>query len=170
MSAQRAAVTILTPEQGYRAEAADQPAGEPAGPRVRSGGAREARVHVRSPITVIKKLLYNDDEQMRPGVLYGLIALAIGIGAYFVYANWTSADEPVAIARMCVTQGCGYTSTQDLQLGETFPGKCPSCGKDSVYIALRCPKCKTANVLNEDRGIKGPTKCSRCGTELRYGG
>ncbi|MBI4580723.1 MAG: hypothetical protein HY718_13535 [Planctomycetes bacterium] len=121
-------------------------------------------------VAVFKKLLYNDEEQIRPVIVYGLAALAIGVGGYFVYARWAGTDRPVEVSLLCATAGCGYSDERQLQIGEPIPGICPTCKQASVYPAFRCPKCRTANVLNEDRGIKGRTKCSKCGAELHYGG
>jgi hypothetical protein len=119
---------------------------------------------------VFKKILYNDEQRIRPGFVIGLFVLAIGAGGYYVYARWQGAEKMVGVRMMCVTPGCGYVRERQLEVGESIPGTCPQCGKASVYTSLRCRKCETPNVLNEDRGLKGPTRCTKCGTELRYGG
>ena len=100
-------------------------------------------------------------------VLVVVGALAVG-GA--VYYAWTrSGDPPLTASLICVTDGCGYTDSRSLEIGETLPGKCPKCGKDSVFSAFLCPKCKTPNVMNADRGLPGATKCSKCQSEIHHG-
>ena len=118
---------------------------------------------------MFKKLLYNEDEEVRPGVVYGLIGLAFVVGGYFVYVYWTTGGQ-VEAHMLCITPNCGYASERKLEKGEPFPGLCPKCGKQSVYYALTCPKCGKPHVLNESRGLRGPTKCTQCGTEIRHAG
>ena len=114
-------------------------------------------------------LLANEDGGVKPWVTYGLVALAIFAGAYFVRAAWTKSDRPNDIGLLCITSGCGYNDSRLLEIGESVPLKCPKCGKASVYATVNCPKCRTPNVWNVDRGLKGPTKCTKCGTEIIRG-
>jgi hypothetical protein len=118
---------------------------------------------------VFRKILDND-KPIHPVVMCAAVVLAVSMCVYLVYGKWTQMDRRVAITRLCATDGCGHRSARELKLGETFPGRCPKCGRQSVYVAYRCPSCSTPNVLNENFGTKGPTPCSRCRRELRYGG
>lgn len=120
---------------------------------------------------MIKSLILTEENTLKPWVAYALVAAVVATGAYFVYAAWTGGpDAPLEHTLMCATPGCGYTEHRELRVGEILPGKCPKCGKNSVYCAFNCPKCKTPNLMNEDLGKPGRTKCSKCGTEIIHGG
>ncbi len=119
---------------------------------------------------MFKKIFYNDEDQFRPAVSYAVVGLAILLCGYYVYAKWNGSDQAVETNLKCSTSGCAYISERPLQVGEKIPLQCPKCDQRAVYPALPCPKCGTPNVLNQYLGKKPPTKCSKCGTELRYGG
>lgn len=119
---------------------------------------------------MIKKLLYNDDEEMRPAVAYTIVAVCCLVIGYFVYHAWAGVDSQLEANLLCITEGCGYADSRQLEVGELFPAECPKCGKKSVFYALKCPKCGKPHVMNEVLGKPGPTKCSKCGTEVRHGG
>src|SRR5262245_3118913 len=108
----------------------------------------------------------NEDGGVKSWVTYSLVTVAVLVGVYFVRAAWNKGDTPTDIALLCVNKTCGYTTSRVMEVGEAPPLKCPKCGKDSVYPAIKCPKCGAANVWNADLGIKGPTKCNKCGTEI----
>jgi hypothetical protein len=120
--------------------------------------------------TVLKKIFYNDEERFRPAIGYSLAIVAVCVAGYLLYANRSGTVRPVEASLKCATPGCSYTDSRKLEYGEAIPSACPKCGKNSVYPAQACPKCGTPNVLNSYLKIKGPTKCSKCGAELRYGG
>ncbi len=119
---------------------------------------------------MFKKIFYNDEDRFRPAVSYGLIVVAVCVAGYFAYTNGAGTTRPVEASLKCSTPGCTYTDGRTLQYGEAVPGVCPTCGKNSVYPAVRCTKCGAPTVLNSYLNVKGPTKCSSCGMELRYGG
>lgn len=96
--------------------------------------------------------------------------LAIGVTGYMVWDAMAKQDTQLVKAElMCSIPECGFSEVRPLKLGETLPAQCPKCGKQSMYTSMACPNCKTPNVLLQDQGLPGPTKCSRCGTELKYG-
>lgn len=101
------------------------------------------------------------------------ILLALGVaGGAVGYYMWKGADlgggmPQLESARKCYE--CGYVGTVKLQVGQFRP-TCPKCGKDAFLAAYKCPKCGNLEVLNEERGLPPPTKCSRCGGEIRHGG
>lgn len=109
----------------------------------------------------------DDNGGVKPWVTYTIIGLAVFLGGYFVYAKWTGFDKPHAVSMMCTTQGCGYQSTERLSVDSSL--HCPKCDKDSLVVAHLCPQCKTPVILNESIGKRGPTKCPKCGGEVRYG-
>ena len=112
-------------------------------------------------------LLSDDNGGVKPWVTYGVVAVVILVGGYFVHAAWVKADRPADAKLLCVE--CGYSTIRELEIGEAPPLKCPKCGKQSVYPAIKCPKCGTPNVWNADRGLKGVTKCTKCGAEIYRG-
>ncbi len=109
----------------------------------------------------------DDDGGVKPWVTYAIIGIAIFAGGYFVYGAWRKSGSPTNVNLMCYS--CEYVSDRELTIGETFPAKCPKCDKDTFVPAFRCPQCQTPNVWNEDRGLKPPTKCRKCGAESRHG-
>jgi len=110
-------------------------------------------------------------EKDQPKLLLKWAAVLAGLGivAVAIWVIWSRASTTQPVVMMCMTPGCGYQRQRALQVGETFPLVCPRCGKKSVAPAFRCPKCGTPNVWNEDRGLKPPTRCTKCGEEIRHG-
>src|SRR5437899_3000145 len=109
----------------------------------------------------------NNNGGGKPWVTYGVVAVVLLVGGYFVRAAWHKGDKPEDAKLLCVE--CGYTSSRTLEIGEASPIKCPKCGKQSLYPAIKCPKCGAPNVWNADRGIPGVTKCKKCGAEIHRG-
>ena len=99
-------------------------------------------------------------------VILMLTLAAAGGVAYCIFARGTSPDRP---SLMCVTPGCGYHTRRRLRVGEVLPLSCPRCGKRSVYGTHPCKHCGTVVVLNEQRGLPGPTHCPHCGQEVQHG-
>lgn len=95
----------------------------------------------------------------------GLAAAVVGIFAYRAFTGGGTPD----VALMCMTPGCGTLRERPLELGESLPARCPACDKSSLVPAFTCPQCGTPNIWNEDRGLPPPTKCSKCGKEVRHG-
>jgi uncharacterized OB-fold protein len=118
---------------------------------------------------MLKQCIAKEEGGVPPWVKHAIIAIAVIAGGYFIYAAWRSSDRQLEATLMCSTQGCGYLRTEALQVGEMLPARCPKCGKDSLLPAFNCPKCKTVNIWNENRGLPPPTKCSKCGQEVRHG-
>jgi hypothetical protein len=96
-----------------------------------------------------------------------LLLAAAGIAGYFAWGALRQ-PPPVKSVMVCITPACGFTEARLLQVGETFPARCPKCSKQSVYAGCRCPKCREATVWNENRGMAGPTKCPKCGTVIPH--
>lgn len=98
-----------------------------------------------------------------------LIVVVVGsIGAW----AWFQPDkslQPNAPRLLCATAGCGFTVQRPLQMNEILPAKCPKCGNNSLFNARQCPSCRTQLVMDEDRGLPGPTKCPKCGTIVEHG-
>ncbi len=117
---------------------------------------------------MIKGWFFDEDGGLRSYVPWGLIGLALLIGGYYAYATWTRDSQTHDVAMMCATTGCSYEREETLQVGEILPIQCPKCGKKSVVPSFKC-KCGTSNVWNEDRGLKPPTKCTKCGKEYYHG-
>jgi len=118
---------------------------------------------------VIKNLIYNDDGDFRPGVAYGIMGLSAILVSYFVYSAWAGVEGQLDSSFLCATENCGYADSRKLEIGESFPAACPKCNKQSVYPAHRCPQCGKPHVHHALLGKPGPTKCTKCGTEIRRG-
>lgn len=116
-----------------------------------------------------KGLLTTEDGAVKPGVLYGLIAVLVLGGGYLGYRWLHAGSESMVVNMACWTTGCGYTRSDVPQVGELVPGVCPKCGKTSVAPAYRCRGCGTVNVWNTYRNPGVPDKCSKCGREAKYG-
>jgi len=117
---------------------------------------------------MIGRMLYRDG-QLRPAVAYGIICAVVAVAGYMVYTAWAGSGSSRPVAMMCMTPDCGYTRSERLQVGETFPAPCPRCGKNSLVPAFVCKECGTVNVWNEDRGLSPPTRCTKCGREVYHG-
>ncbi len=103
-----------------------------------------------------------------PGVRRVAVTAAIFSAVVLVFAISyyirTAGGEPQVVSpSKCYS--CGYIGYQKLKVGESMP-PCPKCGKATYCPAFKCPKCGNLEVLNEYRGLEGPTKCSKCGTEI----
>jgi predicted RNA-binding Zn-ribbon protein involved in translation (DUF1610 family) len=109
--------------------------------------------------------------QSRLGMVFLCTIACVALAAYLSWSGWTKQGiaKPVNTVLKCATTQCAYMETRPLRDGETLPSKCPKCGAQSVFLSMRCPKCGTQNILNEVRGLPGPSTCSKCGTELHYG-
>ncbi len=118
---------------------------------------------------MLKDVFMYDEGGVKPWVTYAVIALAVIVGGYFVYGAWTQGEKPQDVTMKCATAGCGYATSLRPAIGTAIPGKCPKCGRESVFVAHFCPKCKEPVVLNENLGLKPPTKCPKCGAEVYYG-
>lgn len=108
----------------------------------------------------------NEGGGVKPWVVWGILALAIVTGSYFIYGAWNGSNELKATL-MC--SECGNIRTEALAVGEMLPATCSKCGKNAMLPAFHCPSCKTVNIWNENRGLPPPTKCRKCGQEVRHG-
>lgn len=118
---------------------------------------------------MIKSWFVNEDGRLRSYVPWTILVLALAFASMWVYRVWTRDSGSHAVAMMCKTPGCSFTRAEKLQVGETLPLECPKCGNKSVVPSFACKACGTPNVWNEDRGLKPPTKCTKCGKEHYHG-
>ncbi|NLX22905.1 MAG: hypothetical protein GXY55_14730 [Phycisphaerae bacterium] len=118
---------------------------------------------------MLKNLVVNDDGSVKPAFTYTILVVSVLVAGFLAYRIWTAGDAVNERTMMCITPGCDYTRDRALQLGETLPALCPKCGKKSVVATFKCPHCGQPNVWNEDRGLKPPTKCTKCGKERWHG-
>ena len=104
-----------------------------------------------------------------PWIKYAIIAAAVAVSGYVLYAAWTKGDHsPIAFV-ICADPKCGYVEERSLQVGEDVPQKCPKCGKQTFYPGFPCRGCKTPLIWNENRRLPPPTKCPKCGMENWHG-
>lgn len=118
---------------------------------------------------MIKSWFLDENGALRSYVAWVLGVLAVGALAYGAYAYWSRDSRVNKVSMMCMTAGCTYTREESLQEGETLPSLCPKCNQKSVVPSFKCTVCGTNNVWNEDRGLKPPTKCTKCGKEYYHG-
>jgi hypothetical protein len=116
-----------------------------------------------------KQVAVQEQAGLKPWVSYTIIGVAVLVSVVTAYRLWTRGNQD-PIAMMCVTEGCKYTTSVAPRPGDPSILTCPKCGKESVTPAIYCPKCGTPTVWNESRGLPGPTKCKKCGQEMRHGG
>jgi len=98
-------------------------------------------------------------------IVLTITAVALG---YAVWKAGGSATEPQIRAGMKCWH-CGRTERRPLREGEFIPGTCSRCGRNTFVPAYSCPNCGNLVVLNEYRDGKPPTRCERCGREVRHG-
>ncbi|HSW45961.1 MAG TPA: hypothetical protein VLM89_10360 [Phycisphaerae bacterium] len=116
---------------------------------------------------MLKRWFLDDDGMVRPPAAYGTIALAVLLLGLFAYRAWTKGEHPTTGTWICMD--CAKLADVTPKIGGDLPAKCPHCDKVSLVPAYACSKCKTPQVLNEYRGLKPPTKCTKCGAEVWYG-
>ncbi|HOW17548.1 MAG TPA: hypothetical protein PLC79_00815 [Phycisphaerae bacterium] len=121
----------------------------------------------------LRKLVLTEDGRTKPaGAIAVVLVLVVSCSAlgYYIWKGGLDlgGGEPqLDSAAKCWT--CGYECVRRPTPGEPTVAVCPKCGKQTLAPAFRCKKCKTLVVLNEYRGGTPPTKCPKCGTEVRHG-
>jgi len=85
---------------------------------------------------------------LKPPVVYVIIALAVLAGGYLVHAAWSSGHQPLKRTMQCMTKGCTYQRKRLPELGEIIPSRCPECGKNSVVPTQKCSGCSAPVILN----------------------
>ena len=118
---------------------------------------------------MFKKLFASDGGNLKSGVAYAILAIAVACGGYFVYATWTSGDRPLVSTVMCANASCKHVDQRAQEVGEDWPQKCPKCVQQTLFVAFNCRKCAAPNIWNENRGLRPPTRCTQCGQENRHG-
>ncbi|MBI4580724.1 MAG: hypothetical protein HY718_13540 [Planctomycetes bacterium] len=98
-----------------------------------------------------------------------IVLLGVGVTAVLAWRGLDKRDERIKSVYLCTNAACGYSESRVPAVGEGLPFACPKCGQKTMYASFACPNCGTKNVLNQDRGLPGPSKCSKCDTELHYG-
>jgi hypothetical protein len=119
----------------------------------------------------LRKLVVSEDGQTKPAGVAVVVLVLVFSSAALGYYLWKS-DLGGGIPQMespnkCYS--CGYMASRKLEVGISNT-TCPKCGKETFLPAYKCKKCGNLEVLNEDRGLKPPTKCTKCGGEIRHGG
>lgn len=103
----------------------------------------------------------------RPWILHALGVMVVMVAGYVAYSVWAGPGELKATL-MCATPGCAHIRAEALAVGEMLPAACPKCGQASLLPAFHCPHCRSVNIWNENRGLPPPTRCARCGREVRH--
>jgi len=118
---------------------------------------------------MVKSLFIIEGGGLQKWVPYSIIALAIAVGGYFVYATWTADNKPFSSPWICMDDQCGHVENLVPKLGDPAPPLiCKKCGKKSLVPARLCPNCGAFVVMNYWRGKSGVTKCPNCAQELYY--
>ncbi|HOW17546.1 MAG TPA: hypothetical protein PLC79_00805 [Phycisphaerae bacterium] len=104
---------------------------------------------------------------MKRLAVIGLAVSLVALAAAAHYYVRTAGDEPqLSSPYMCYE--CGYIETVKLKPGTSIE-TCPKCQRPTFRPAYKCEKCGTLAVLNEYRGLEPPTKCPKCGAEIKHG-
>ena len=118
------------------------------------------------------------DEEMKKkvtiGIVVGCIAIAVAIT---VITNWGGGSAgPKNEGQMqflCINPKCGHAFEasgdeinkrrgEGLSMAEMPPTKCPQCGQNSAYFAIKCEKCGNVFIPNYENA-KEYDKCPKCG-------
>ena len=118
------------------------------------------------------------DEDMKKKVTIGIVIGCIAIAAAItVITNWgSSSGGPKTegqIQFLCINPKCGYAfessgeelnklEEQGVSRGDMPPMKCPQCGQNSAYFAIKCGKCGNVFIPNYENP-KEYDKCPKCG-------
>lgn len=97
------------------------------------------------------------------GFAVSLVALAV---AAHYYVRTAGGEPQISSPYMCYE--CGHMVTVKLKPG-TPVETCPKCLRPTLRPAYKCEQCGTMAVLNEYKGLEPPTKCPKCGAEIRHG-
>jgi predicted RNA-binding Zn-ribbon protein involved in translation (DUF1610 family) len=120
----------------------------------------------------LRKLVLTEDGRTKPAAFVAVVLVLVVSCSALGYYIWKGGvdlggGEPqIDSPHKCCS--CGHIGSVKLEIGQPAP-VCPKCGKATYYPAFRCKNCGALEVLNEYRGLKPPTKCPKCGREMRYG-
>ncbi len=108
-------------------------------------------------------------------ILIGVGIAVVLAGAIFGGQVLFGGPSPAKGTAACAYDDCTWTGTYSVMPGGEYPGKCPTCGRQSVMMTSTCQKCGNKQVLNGGRrGLPGnedlpfETRCNQCGEELRH--
>lgn len=122
----------------------------------------------------LRNLVLTEDGRTKPAaavVVVVVLVLSCSALGYYVWqgggVDLGGGEPQISAPFKCYS--CGYTMYAKVKLGVPMD-ICPKCKKSTLCPAKICPKCGSIEILNENRGLKPPTKCSKCGAEIRHGG
>lgn len=97
-------------------------------------------------------------------VLLGLgIAGVIGLTIRVVYSSVSGEVESPAFVKQLMCSGCGHRYEGPIS---SPPITCPKCGKQAVWAAMQCMKCRTI-IANDRRKFRAEGRepyCPKCKT------
>lgn len=105
-------------------------------------------------------------------VSISVLLVGLGVVIWSIHSNFASSSAyNTAMDPVFMNAETGYVFHLKLKTGMTFPVVCPDTGKATGYIPEACywtsdghaKSDPTYVILNEDRGISGPTFCPDCG-------
>jgi DNA-directed RNA polymerase subunit RPC12/RpoP len=112
------------------------------------------------------------------GIAVGCIVIAGAIA--FMTTRGGSGDSKTKgkqVQYLCINPKCGNAfeagrevlnrlQEEGISQAEMPPMKCPKCGEDSAYVAIKCEKCGNVFIPNYENP-KEYDKCPKCGFSKR---
>ena len=113
----------------------------------------------------------------RKPVIVGVLVALAGAGAYAAFQYFWTPKGSLTFNSGCGYESCGWRGAKTLRMGDTYPGKCPKCGKPSVFAVSQCKRCGHTQVLNEIlrewqpefKNLPEKTMCKKCGGPIFHG-
>jgi DNA-directed RNA polymerase subunit M/transcription elongation factor TFIIS len=107
------------------------------------------------------------------GIAIGCIAVAAAITIITSRGGSDGSKTVGQIQFLCVNPQCGNAfesngeeinkqKGEGISMADMPPVKCPKCGQDSAYAAIKCEKCGNIFIPNYD-DPKEYDKCPKCG-------
>ena len=118
------------------------------------------------------------DEEMKKkvaiGIAVGCIVIAAAITIITTRGGSSGGPESGGqVQFLCINPQCGYAfessgeeldklKSEGIAMAEMPPLKCPKCGQNSVYAAIKCGKCGNVFIPNYENAEEYD-KCPKCG-------
>jgi DNA-directed RNA polymerase subunit M/transcription elongation factor TFIIS len=107
------------------------------------------------------------------GIAIGFIVVAAAI-TYMTSMGGSKGPEALGqIQFLCINPQCNNAfeasgdeidrqKKEGISMGDMPPTKCPKCGQNSAFVAIKCEKCGNVFIPNY-RNTKEYDKCPKCG-------
>ena len=107
------------------------------------------------------------------GVAVGCIVVAAAITVMTSRGGSSGPEVSEQVQFLCINPQCGHAfessgeginkqKTEGIAMEEMPPVKCPKCGQNSAFPAIKCEKCSNVFIPNYENP-KEYDKCPKCG-------